>query len=118
MNKNCVLTHCVRCYTLALLSRLNSSSGAPVVESEIVEWTNSRLESSGAPTTINNFQDKKIKTSLPVLHLIEALQPGTVDWSNVATGDKLSYGECMDNAKYAVTMARKIGKADFFYFFF
>ena len=38
---------------------------------------------------------------------------GTLDWSNVISlegeAGSLSYQQCMDNAKYAVTMARKIG---------
>ena len=98
----------MRSFTLSLLSRLNTSSAAPVVESEIVQWTNTRLEDSGADP-IRHFQDKKIRTGLPVLQLIEAIQPGTLDWENVARGENLEYGQCMDNAKYAVTMARKIG---------
>merc|ERR1711923_18795 len=51
----------MRSYTLTLLSRLNSSSGAPVVEAEIVQWTNNRLEASGANSSITHFQDKNIK---------------------------------------------------------
>ena len=105
----------MRSYTLALLSRLNSSSGLPVVEAEIVQWTNERLESRQAGLSITHFQDKKIRTSLPILQLIESLQPGTLDWSNVITptsqATSLTYQQCMDNAKYAVTMARKIGNS-------
>ena len=81
-----------------------------MVEAEIVQWTNNRLEASGVNTSITHFQDKNIKTSLPILQLIESLEPGTVDWSSVSMGDRLSHQQCMDNAKYAVTMARKIGK--------
>ena len=98
----------MRSYTLSLLSRLNTSSGDPVMESEIVQWTNTRLQASGAET-IRHFQEKKIRTGLPILQLIEAIQPGTVDWDNVVKGEDLDYQQCMDNAKYAVTMARKIG---------
>jgi len=108
-----VVWQLMRSYTLALLSRLNSSSGLPVGESEIVQWTNERLEASQSDLSISHFQDKKIRSSLPILHLIEVLQPGTVDWSDVITpasqSSSLSYQQCMDNAKYAVTMARKIG---------
>ena len=109
-----VVWQLMRSYTLALLSRLNSSSGLPVGESEIVQWTNERLEASQSDLSISHFQDKKIRSSLPILHLIEVLQPGTVDWSDVITpasrNSSLSYQQCMDNAKYAVTMARKIGR--------
>merc|ERR1712154_84089 len=103
-----VVWQLMRSYTLSLLSRLNTSSGDPVMESEIVQWTNTRLQASGAET-IRHFQEKKIRTGLPILQLIEAIQPGTVDWDNVVKGEHLDYQQCMDNAKYAVTMARKIG---------
>ena len=102
----------MRSYTLTLLSRLNTTTELPVVESEIVQWSNQRLETRGENLTIRHFQDKKIRTSRPILELIESLQPDTVDWSNVMTGDTLSYQQCMDNAKYAVTMARKIGETE------
>ena len=46
---------------------------------------------------------------MPVLKLIDSLQPGTIDWSlvNLEVGDDEDM--LMRNAKYAVTMARKIG---------
>jgi len=105
----------MRSYTLALLSRLSSSSSLPVAEAEIVQWANERLEAGQSGLSISHFQDKKIRTGLPILHLIESLQPGTLDWSAVVSPDSqtetrcLSHQQCMDNAKYAVTMARKIG---------
>ena len=46
----------MRSYTLALLSRLNSSSGSPVVESEIVQWTNQRLQAGQSGLVITHFQ--------------------------------------------------------------
>ena len=52
---------------------------------------------------------QSIRNSVPVLKLIDSLQPGTIDWSlvNLEAGDDEDM--LMKNAKYAVTMARKIG---------
>ena len=52
---------------------------------------------------------QSIRNSVPVLKLIDSLQPGTIDWSlvNIEAGDDEDM--LMRNAKYAVTMARKIG---------
>ena len=52
---------------------------------------------------------QSIRNSVPVLKLIDSLQPGTIDWSlvNLEAGDDEDM--LMRNAKYAVTMARKIG---------
>ena len=45
---------------------------------------------------------------MPVIHLIDAMRSGVIDFALVNAEAK-SEDECMSNAKYAVTMARKIG---------
>uniref|UniRef100_A0A8C9W4L3 Plastin-3 n=1 Tax=Scleropages formosus TaxID=113540 RepID=A0A8C9W4L3_SCLFO len=56
---------------------------------------------------INSVGGKKI-SSLPVLDLIDAIQPGSISYDLVKTG-RLSEDDKLENAKYAVSMARKIG---------
>ena len=53
------------------------------------------------------IQDPVNRTALPVIHLIDAMRSGVIDFSLVKSG--ANEEECMSNAKYAVTMARKIG---------
>jgi len=98
----------MRAYTLSLLSQLNSD-GTPIVESEIINWANRRLEEGGKNMSIKSFQDKANKTALPIINLIEVMKPGVIDFSIVKQGDKLRAEDCLSNAKYCVTMARKIG---------
>jgi len=98
----------MRAYTLSLLSQLNSD-GTPIVESEIISWANRKLEEGGKGVSIKHFQDKTNKTALPVIHLIDVMKPGVIDYSTVAQGEKITGPECLSNAKYAITMARKIG---------
>jgi len=98
----------MRAYTLSLLSKLNTD-GTPIVESEIIAWANRRLEESGKGVKIKHFQDSVNKTGLPIIHIIETIKPGTIDYDLVKTGSKLSGPDCLENAKYAITNARKIG---------
>jgi len=98
----------MRAYTLSLLAKL-SPDGTPIVESEIVSWANSRLKEAGKGMSIKHFQDSIIKTSMPVIHLIDAIKSGAIDYSNVANANKLGVEDAMSNAKYAITMARRIG---------
>jgi len=99
----------MRAYTLSLLSKLNPG-GTPVVESEIITWANSRLEANGkAECTIKSFQDKSLKDATPILELVDCIKPNSVDWSLVIKGKTLTEEECFENAKYCVSVARKIG---------
>uniref|UniRef100_A0A8C7AS09 Lymphocyte cytosolic protein 1 n=1 Tax=Neovison vison TaxID=452646 RepID=A0A8C7AS09_NEOVI len=47
-------------------------------------------------------------TSLPVLDLIDAIQPGSINYDLLKT-ENLNDEEKLNNAKYAISMARKIG---------
>merc|ERR1711915_808139 len=98
----------MRAYTLSLLSQLNSD-GTPIVESEIISWANRKLEEGGKGVSIKHFQDKTNKTALPVIHLIDVMKPGVIDYSIVSKAEGISEEECLSNSKYAITMARKIG---------
>merc|ERR1712038_753006 len=96
----------MRAYTLSLLSQLNSDN-TPIVESEIITWANNKLEEK--KVAIRHFQDKTNKTAMPIIHLIDVIKPGVIDYNTVNQDPNLTESECMSNAKYAITMARKIG---------
>ncbi|XP_026137041.1 plastin-3-like [Carassius auratus] len=96
----------MRRYTLNVLEGLGD--GQKVNDDTIVSWVNKTLSGAGKPTKISSFKDKEISSSLAVLDLIDAIQPGCVNYDLVKTGS-LSDEEKLDNAKYAVSMARKIG---------
>ena len=77
----------MRAYTLSLLRKL-SPDGSPIVETEIIEWANQRLKEGGRGVTIRHFQDKVNKTALPVINLIDAMRPGTVNFDIVHADPK------------------------------
>uniref|UniRef100_A0A8B9LJ25 Plastin-3 n=1 Tax=Astyanax mexicanus TaxID=7994 RepID=A0A8B9LJ25_ASTMX len=96
----------MRRYTLNVLEDLGD--GEKVNDDIIVNWVNKTLAGAGKSTKISSFKDKEISSSLPVLDLIDAIQPGSVHYDLVKTGS-LSDQDKLENAKYAVSMARKIG---------
>lgn len=94
----------MRRYTLNVLEGL----GVGEKDSIIINWVNSTLAEAGKSTKISGFKDKAISSSLPVVELIDAIQPGSINYDLLKT-DNLSEDDKLENAKYAVSMARKIG---------
>lgn len=116
----------MRAYTLTILSKL-AHSGSPIVEKEIVQWANKKLSSAGKSSSIKSFQDSSIASGKQVIDLIDAIKPGSINYELVKDSGtpevrldfpcKLSQiliqnsssQDNIENAKYAVSMARKIG---------
>jgi len=98
----------MRAYTLSILTQLaNGQDGKAIGEKEIVDWVNAKLKEAGKETSIRGFNDKSISTSLPIVDLLDAIKPGSINYSQMveATTDE----EKLANAKYAISMARKAG---------
>jgi len=94
-------------YTLSLLAKL-SPDGSPIGESEIIDWANQKLQDKGI--SISNFRDSALKSSLPVIELIDAMRSGVIKSEFVIkSSGELGEEDAMKNAKYAISMARKIG---------
>ncbi|XP_035665740.1 plastin-2-like isoform X2 [Branchiostoma floridae] len=101
-----VVWQLMRAYTLALLQNLKGSEG-PIKDKEIVDWVNTTLQEAGKETSLSSFQDPEISSSRVVLDLIDAIKPGSINYTNVRDGTNPD--ERLSNAKYAISMARKIG---------
>ncbi|CAL8308040.1 unnamed protein product [Gadus morhua 'NCC'] len=96
----------MRRYTLNVLEDLGD--GQKANDDIIVRWVNSTLADAGKTSKINSFKDREISSSLAVVDLIDSIQPGSINYDLVKTND-LSDEDKLENAKYAVSMARKIG---------
>lgn len=101
-----LLWQLMRRYTLNMLEDIGS--GQKVNDDIIVNWVNETLKEAGKSSSISSFKDPKINTSLPVLDLIDAIQPGSINYDLLKT-ESLNDDEKLNNAKYAISMARKIG---------
>ncbi|CAN9502447.1 unnamed protein product [Ophioblennius macclurei] len=99
----------MRRYTTMVLSDLGD--GERIGDHIILGWVNTTLAEKKKDTQISSFKDKLISTSLPVIDLIDVLAPGTVKWDMVKQPDRgrLDREDKLENAKYAVSLARKIG---------
>ncbi|XP_056281674.1 plastin-1-like [Pseudoliparis swirei] len=99
----------MRRYTVSVLSDVGD--GDKVGDQIILNWVNSTLRQNRKDTQLSSFKDKLISTSLPVIDLIDAIAPGTVRWDMVKRPQRgaLNDADKLNNAKYAVSLARKIG---------
>jgi plastin-3 len=66
-----------------------------------------KLKSAGKKTFINSFQDPTISDSRVICDLIDAIKPSSIRYELLKSDT--SYESKMDNARYAVSIARKIG---------
>ena len=98
----------MRVYSLAILVQLNVD-GDPIEEKDIIRWSNKKLAEVGRDVTIKGFKDRSLRSAIPILHLIDVMKPGVLDWNHVKLGDFVRTDDCLLNAKYCITMARKIG---------
>ncbi|XP_069831512.1 plastin-1 [Dendropsophus ebraccatus] len=96
----------MRRYTLNVLSDLGE--GAKIDDRTIIKWVNETLSGASKSTCITSFKDKSISTSLPVLDLIDAIAPKAVN-PDMVKRENLSDEDKVKNAKYAISIARKIG---------
>ncbi|XP_062386467.1 plastin-1 [Sardina pilchardus] len=96
----------MRRYTVKVLSDLGE--GEKVDDQFIINWVNAALKEGDKDTFITSFKDKSISTSLPVIDLIATIVPSAVKDEMVKRGD-LSPEDKLNNAKYAISVARKIG---------
>ena len=97
----------MRRYTLSVLEDLGD--GQKTNDDIIVSWVNRTLNEAGKLTSFQSFKDKTISSSLAVVDLIDAIQPGCIKYDLVKKSGTLTEDDKHNNAKYAVSMARRIG---------
>jgi plastin-3 len=103
-----VVWQLMKAYTLSVLTKLaGQDAGHPIVEREIVEWANQKLQHGGKKSHITGFNDPTIADSRAVLDLIDTIKKGSVNYDNIKSSH--THAERLDNAKFAISMARKIG---------
>lgn len=97
-------------YTISLLEKLRGGEKKTTkeVEKDIIEWANAKLTEGGKDAQITGFKDKSLMTSCPVLDLIDAVKPGIIKYNQVIM-DPSNDEQKLENAKLAISMARKIG---------
>jgi len=99
----------MRHHVLTVLKEVGG--GAPVSEDAMIEWSNNLVKSSGKQSHMANFKDPTLKDSIFFLDLLDSIRPGCVDQSVIVRSSNDQ--DLMANAKYAISMARKLGATIF-----
>ena len=99
----------MRSHLVAFLASMRSTRGGDhaATDGEMVTWANERVAASGRPTTMRDFADKSLGTSLFLIDLLAAVEPRAINRSMVTPGE--TEEERRLNAKYAISSARKLG---------
>ena len=98
-----------------------SKEGKDVTEADMIKWANETVKRSGRTESIMNFKDPTLRSGLYLLHLLDGIKKGTVDYATVTkgvSGIKIQEFDDIDedakmNAKYAISIARKLGATIF-----
>ncbi len=112
----------MRAYTLSILQKLAKSS-TPIADKDIINWANEKLKGANKKTFLTNFHDQSLSDSMLICDLIDAIKPGSIQYNLLKSSGtaevnfrlKLFFNYLnqfqakMDNALYAISMARKIG---------
>ncbi|AES79032.1 putative dystrophin [Medicago truncatula] len=98
----------MRCNILQLLKNLRfHSHGKEITDSDILQWANTKVKSSGSQSHIYSFKDKSLSDGIFFLELLSSVQPRAVNWGLVTKG--VTDEEKMMNATYIISIARKLG---------
>ncbi|CAF3408812.1 unnamed protein product [Rotaria sp. Silwood1] len=96
----------MRAYTLSILQKLAKST-KPIADKDIINWANEKLKSANKKTVLTSFHDQALSDSMLICDLIDAIKPGSIQYHLLKTTETPEAK--MDNALYAISMARKIG---------
>ena len=82
-------------------------NGKTVDDAGMLQWANTKVAQSGKQTKMAKFNDSSLSNSHFFLDLLSACDKRSVDYDVVQAGE--SEEQKSDNAKYAITLARKMG---------
>ena len=98
----------MRSHLVSFLASLRSASGGTSSSDEqMVQWANDQVRGANGATSMRDFSDKNLSTSLFLIDLLAAVEPRCVDRKLVTPGT--THEERQLNAKYAISSARKLG---------
>ncbi|MED6161079.1 Fimbrin-2 [Stylosanthes scabra] len=93
---------------LQLLKNLRfHSHGKEITDTDILQWANSKVSSSGSQRRMDSFKDKSLSDGIFFLELLSAVQTRSVNWGLVTKG--VTDQEKHMNATYIISIARKLG---------
>jgi len=95
----------MRRHTLNILTAIGGGKKAD--EKMIVKWANQVVAASGKETNMRSFRDPLLANGLFLMDLLSSLESRSINWDMVTAGE--SEEDRMMNAKYVISVARKLG---------
>ena len=100
-------------YILAIVWQMMREHSLQVIgnktEDDLIKWGNEKVEDE---FKIKSLKDKKLGNSLYFIHIMKSIEPRAINWEIVVT-DKDDKESKENNAKYAISIARKLGAVVF-----
>ena len=102
----------MRYHTLQFVKNVNAKKfgGKDVTDDMIITWANEKAkenQTNNSGIHISSFKDGALKDSKFFFDLLGAIEPRIIDWSIINAG--LSAEDQLLNARYAISVARKLG---------
>ncbi|RUS18996.1 calponin homology domain-containing protein [Endogone sp. FLAS-F59071] len=88
-----------------------SKGGKHITDRDMIKWANDTVAKGGKSSKINGFKDAGLRSGIFFLDLLNGIRPGVVDYGMVTRG--VSDDDAYNNAKLAISIARKIGATIF-----
>jgi len=103
----------MRHHTLKFLAEVQGKKfgGKPVTDEMIIAWANDTVKQSGKDSKMGSFKDSSLANSIFFIDLLAAVEPRVISWENVNEGK--SPEDRLQNARYAISVARKLGATIF-----
>jgi plastin-1 len=105
-----IIWQLMRYHTIKILTEI-SGTGKKISDPDIVAWANNKVANAGFSTKIRNFKDKSIGDGVFLNDLLSAMKPESVNRDLIMGGRDDE--EKKNNARYAISVARKIGATVF-----
>ncbi|KAL7752347.1 fimbrin [Sorochytrium milnesiophthora] len=100
----------MRAHIISVLKSL-SHDGVDITEDDMVRWANDTVKRGGKKLSITSLKDSSLKSSVFFLDLLNGIKPGVVNYELVTDG--ATEDNAKSNAKYAISIARKLGATIF-----
>ena len=100
-------------YILAIVWQMMKAHSLQVIggktEEELIAWGNEKVDDD---LKVKSLKDKKLGNSLYFINIMKTIEPRSINWDIVVT-DKEDDESKQNNAKYAISIARKLGATVF-----
>jgi len=103
----------MRFHTLKFLAEVQAKrfGGKEVTDQMIIDWANDTVSKGGKKSRMRSFKDSELRTGVFFLDLLASIESRVIDSEFVTDGQ--SDDNALLNAKYAISVARKLGATIF-----